>query len=344
MLDERKRLILNAIIQDYIFSAEPVGSRTLVKRHSIGLSPATIRNEMADLEEMGFLEQPHTSAGRIPSHMAYRFYVNSMIEDFQLKSTELNQLEELMSAVNISVSGFPRQLARLLSSLTSYISLIAEPTFTVQEIRHIDIIPLSVFSASIIVVLSDGTVNHHTINIPAGLEPRQIKSLVKFVNRRLQGVMLKNIDPDLLRELKDDFAGNLKIIDDIFTVVKYLMFAQGDHLVVDGATNILNQPEFRDVNKVRDLLNSLEQNDQVLQLMKVKHSQVDELEIKIGSEIGLDGFSDCSLVVATFSQRDRKVQLGILGPTRMDYAKTIGFMKWLREYFDCFGGGSGNDK
>jgi len=332
MLDERKRLILHAVIQDYIFSAEPVGSRTLVKRHSIGLSPATIRNEMADLEEMGYLEQPHTSAGRIPSHRGYRFYVNSLMEEFQFNPNELAQLDEIMSDLNSSGSGFQRQLAKLLSSVTSYISLIAEPSNTVQEIRHIDIIPLTAFSASIIVVLSDGTVNHHTISLPEGLENRQIKSLTRFINQRLQGTRLVDIDPALLRELKADFAGNMKLIDEIFSVVRFLM-TQDEQLVVDGTTNLLNQPEFKDINKVRDLLQTLEQNEQLLKLMNVNTNPVD-LDIRIGSEIGVESFCDCSLVVATFSLRDRKVLLGILGPTRMHYAKTIGFMKWLREHFD----------
>lgn len=333
MLDQRKRLILNAVIQDYIYSAEPVGSRTLVKRHSIGLSPATIRNEMADLEEMGYLEQPHTSAGRIPSHLGYRFYVNSLMGEFQPSSTDLDQFEELMSAINFSGAGFPRQLAKLLSTLTSYISLIAEPANAAQEIRHIDIVPLSAFSASIIVVLSDGTVNHRTISIPEGIEQRQIKGLVNFVNRKLEGIRLKDIDSRLLRELKGEFAGNLKVVDEILAVVKHLMFAHDEQLVVDGATNLFNHPEFRDVNKVRDLLASLEQYDQLLQLMKVEPDR-DDLEIKIGSEIGLDVFSDCSLVVARFSHRDKKVYLGILGPARMHYAKTVGFIKWIREYFE----------
>jgi|SRR5690554_159777 len=340
MLDERKRLILNAIIQDYIFSAEPVGSRTLVKRHRINLSPATIRNEMADLEEMGYLKQPHTSSGRIPSHQGYRFYVNALMKEFQLSPLELGQLEELMSGTNFSGTDFSRQLAKLLSSLTSYISLIAEPADVEQEIRHIDIIPLNEFTASIIIVLSDGTVNYHTIGLPRGIDSRQVRSLTGFVNRRLKGISLKDVNSSLLKELKQEFAGNLKLVDDIFTVVKYLMMTQGDQLVVDGATNLLNQPEFRDINKFRDILSSLEHNDQLLQIMQAEPPHnVNALDIRIGSEIGLDSFSDCSLVVATFTQRDRRVLLGILGPARMHYAKTIGFMKWLREYFDC--GGSG---
>lgn len=339
MLDERKKLILHAVIHDYIFSAEPVGSRTLVKRHDIGLSPATIRNEMADLEDMGYLEQPHTSAGRIPSHRGYRYYVNSLLDDFQLLPSELGQLEEMVSVIKSSRARFPQQLAKLLSSLTSYISLIAEPSNSVQEIRHIDIIPLDLFSASVIVVLSDGTVNHQTISIPEGVDPRQIKSLTRFVNRRLEGVRLQDINSVLLKELKTEFAGSLKMIDDIFAIVNYLMYARNDNLVVDGATNLLGQPEFKDVNKVRELLKSLDQNDQLLKIMNIASDRIDPLEIRIGAEIGLDSFSDCSLVVATFFQRDRKVLLGILGPARMHYAKTIGFVKWLREYFDCCGGG-----
>lgn len=334
MLDARKRLILNALIQDYIFSAEPVGSRTLVKRHSIGLSPATIRNEMADLEEMGYLEQPHTSAGRIPSHQGYRFYVNSLMDEFKFNPTELEELEGLLSAVsNPAAVGFSRQLGKLLSSFTSYISLIAEPSDNIQEIRHIDIIPVSEYTASIIVVLGDGTVNHHTINLPQGLMPGQIRSLTNFFNQRLQGVRLMDINMSLLQELRAEFAGNMKFVDEIVGVVRYMLMAQDDHLIIDGTTNLLSQPEFKDVNKIRDLLISLEQDEQLLRLLNVNANPLD-LDIKIGSEIGLDSFCDCSLVVATFAYRDRKVLLGILGPTRMQYAKTIGFMKWLREYFN----------
>lgn len=343
MLDERKRLILNALIQDYISSAEPVGSRTLVKRHDIGLSPATIRNEMADLEEMGYLEQPHTSAGRIPSHRGYRFYVNSLLDNYKLDSSELEHLEELIAAAKFTETGFHRKLARLLSSLTSYISLIAEPTCSEQEIRHIDIIPFNAFCASVVVVLSDGSVNHRTINLPGGLDPRQIKALTRFVNRRLQGVRLRDIDSGILQELKTEFAGNLRIVDEVFTIVKHLMSVQDSQLVVDGATNLFSHPEFNDVNKIRDLLNSLEQNDQMLKILKADSLRDGDLDIFIGPEIGLDSFSNCSLVVATFFQRDRRVLLGVLGPARMHYAKTIGFMKWLMDYFDS-GGGSGYDK
>ena len=334
MLDERKRLILNAIIQDYIFSAEPVGSRTLVKRHSIGLSPATIRNEMADLEEMGYLEQPHTSAGRIPSHRGYRFYVNSLMEEFQFDPGEVSELEALVSALNFAkVAGYSRQLAKLLASVTNYITLIAEPWDTVQHIRHIDIIPLTEASASIIVVFSDGAVNNQTITLPKGIEDRQITALTNFFNKRLQGVHLVDIDSRLLKELKAEFAGNLKLIDEVVGSVRQLLMIRDDQLVIDGASNLLNQPEFRDVNKARDLLTSLDHSEQMLHLMNVGSSPLD-LDIKIGSEIGLDSFCECSLVVATFAHRDRKVVLGILGPTRMQYAKTIGFVKWLREYFD----------
>lgn len=334
MLDDRKRLILNAIIQDYIFSAEPVGSRTLVKRHSISLSPATIRNEMADLEEMGYLEQPHTSAGRIPSHRGYRFYVNSLMEECQFDPGEVSELETLVSALNVATAGgYSRQLAKLLASVTSYITLIAEPWDTVHEIRHIDIIPLSKVNASIIVVFSDGTVNHQTITLPLGIEARQITALKTFFNKRLQGVRLVDINSRLLKDLKAEFAGNMKLIDEVVGVVRNLLMVRDDQLVVDGASNLLNQPEFRDVNKARDLLTSLDHNEQLLHLMNISSSPLD-LEIKIGSEIGLDSFCECSLVVATFAHRDRNVVLGILGPARMQYAKTIGFMKWLREYFD----------
>lgn len=336
-MDERKRLILNAIIQDYICSAEPVGSRTLVKRHQIGLSPATIRNEMADLEEMGYLQQPHTSAGRIPSPRGYRFYVNSIMEDYTLSAAELNKIEELIAAAGISLFHNPRQLAKLLAAVTSYISLIAEPADNFQEIRHINLIPLSAASAICLIVLSDGSVKHHTINIPEGVGSREIDALSKFISRSLQGIQLKNINSKLLQDLKAEFAGNLSLVEEIFYLVRHLMLVNAQELVMDGATNLLNEPEFKDVDKVRQLFMTLEHNEQILKLMEADSRRPDDLDIKIGPEIGLESFTDCSLVVATFTLTDRKVALGILGPSRMQYAKTIGFIRWLREYFSSGG-------
>jgi len=331
-MDERKRLILNAIIQDYIFSAEPVGSRTLVKRHSIGLSPATIRNEMADLEEMGYLQQPHTSAGRIPSPRGYRFYVNSIMEDYTLSPAELAQMEAQVAEVGIALSPNSRQLAKLLAMVTSYISLIAEPSDKVQEIRQISLIPLSAFSAVCIVVLSDGSVKHHAIGIPRGVGPREIAALSNFINRRLQGIQLKNLNTKLFTELRAEFSGNLSLIDEIAHLLRNIIFAASEDLVMDGATNLLSEPEFRDIDKVREIFKTLEQNEEVIKLMRVHPSRPDDMDIKIGPEIGLESFADCSLVVATFTLTDRMVTLGILGPSRMQYAKTIGFVRWLRDY------------
>lgn len=334
MLDERKRAILKAIIQDYIFTAEPVGSRALVKRHEIGLSPATIRNEMADLEDMGYLEQPHTSAGRIPSHLGYRFYVNTLMEEAELSSQDLERLNKMLASLRFSAGTVSRQIAKLLSSVTSYLSLIAEPAAPNQAICHIDIIPVSAYTATVIVVLSDGTVKHHSINLPDGLDQRQIKNLLRFVNRRLDGVTLQQIDENLVEELKQEFAGNVRLIDNIFTIVHYMMLSGDQELVVDGATNLLNQPEFRDVEKVRNLLRSLEQNEQLLPMLQAD----EDIAIKIGSEIGLDSFNDCSLIIATYTRPDRKLLFGILGPARMEYAKTVSFLKRLRKHFEEDGG------
>jgi len=336
-VDKRKRLILHAIIQDYITSAEPVGSRSLVKRHQIDLSPATIRNEMADLEEMGYLKQPHTSAGRIPSPKGYRFYVNSILGDPSPAPEDLARVEELISAAGISLSNNPRQLARLMASVTNYLSLIAEPSDTIQEIRHINIIPLSAASAICLVVLSDGSVRHHSLSIPEGVTPREIKALSDFIDNRLQGVQLQHLDSRLLHSLKTEFAGNLRLIDDIFFLFQHALAAAGQELVMDGATNLLKEPEFKNVEKVRELFRTLEQDEQILKLLVSGSSHLEDLDIKIGPEMGLESFTDCSLVVATFTLRDRKITLGILGPARMHYAKTIGFIRWLREYFSSGG-------
>lgn len=332
-MDERKRLILNAIIQDYIYSAEPVGSRTLVKRHRIGLSPATIRNEMADLEEMGYLQQPHTSAGRVPSPRGYRFYVNSIMEDYVLSPRDMKNLEGVVATLGMSFFHDSRQLAKLMAAVTQYFSLIAEPVVERQTIRHISIVPLSSSWATCVVVLSDGTVKHHRLSIPAGVRDEEILSLSQLANGVLAGVCLEDLDSKLKAKLAVSFHPSQELAAEIFYLVKDILRTTAQELVMDGAANLLGEPEFRDIEKVRELFRSLEENDQVLKLMEADVDRLKDLAVKIGPEIGLDSFTDCSLVVATFQLSNRKVTLGILGPSRMQYAKTIGFLRWFREYF-----------
>lgn len=334
MLNERKQVILKAIIQDYIFTAEPVGSRALVKRHDIGLSPATIRNEMADLEDLGYLQQPHTSAGRIPSHRGYRFYVNTLMGEAVLSRRDLEQLDKLLASLRFPTGTVSRQAAKLLSTVTSYLSLIAEPSASDQAICHIDLVPVSTHTVTVIVVLSDGTVKHHSVNIAEGMDYRQVRELARFVGRRLNGVTLQDIRGSLVEELKREYAGNMQLIDNLFAIVHCMMLSGEQNLIVDGATNLLNQPEFRDLDKVRSLLCSLEQNEQLLPLLQAD----EDIAIKIGSEIGLESFSECSLIIATYTLAGRRLLFGILGPARMEYAKTISFLKRLRQHFDEDGG------
>lgn len=332
-MDERKRLILNAIIQDYIYSAEPVGSRTLVKRHQIGLSPATIRNEMADLEEMGYLQQPHTSAGRVPSPRGYRFYVNSIMEDYVLSPGDMKNLENIVTTLGMSFFHDSRQLAKLMAAVTQYFSLIAEPAVERQTIRHISVVPLSSTWATCVIVLSDGSVKHHRLGIPEGTNHEEIVSLSQLINDLLAGVSLEDMDTTLMVKLAVSFPENQELAKEIFILAKDILRTTAQELIMDGATNLLGEPEFRDVEKVRELLKSLEENEQVLKLMEADGDCLQDLAVKIGPEIGLESFTDCSLVVATFQLSNRKVTLGILGPSRMQYAKTIGFLRWFREYF-----------
>jgi heat-inducible transcriptional repressor len=336
-VDERKRLILNAIIQDYIYSAEPVGSRTLVKRHRIGLSPATIRNEMADLEEMGYLQQPHTSAGRIPSPRGYRFYVNTIMEDYVPSPGELKKIGELIAAAGLTLPQSPRQMAKFLAAVTNYISLIAGPADNLQEIRHINLVPYSISSVICVIVLSDGAVKHHAIGIPEGVNPGEIEALARFLQKNLQGLKLNEITPRILAGLKADFTGSQRLVEEISLLVKHLALVHAQDLVMDGTANLLKEPEFRDIQKVREVFETLEQGEQILRLLVADPGPMDGLGVRIGPEIGLDSFADCSLVVATFLLADRQVTLGVLGPARMQYAKTIGLIRWLQEYFSSGG-------
>jgi heat-inducible transcriptional repressor len=343
LLDDRKRLILKAVVHDYIFTAEPVGSLALVKRHDLGLSPATIRKEMADLEEMGFLEQPHTSAGRIPSHEGYRFFVRFLMnEQARIPDQVKHQLDTLFADPGLSIADLKKQTAKMLSSITRYISLIAEPVDASLAVRHVDVIPVSSSMASLIMVLSDGSVRHHTLTLPAETQRAHLQLLTGFLNDRLTDLPLGAVNQALMQEVTRECQGNLKIVEQIFNIFSLIFLGKrDDSLLVDGATNLLNQPEFRDINKVRDLLQSLEQDAWLLRLAEASND-IDnrEVAIKIGTDIGVDSLSDCSLVVARFSRQGKQMIFGVLGPARMDYLNTQAFVRKLREYYSLSGGSS----
>lgn len=340
LLTERQMLILKAVVNNYIENAEPIGSRAISKRNDIGFSPATIRNEMADLEELGFLEQPHTSSGRIPSNKGYRYYVDNLIDP-----NEMNISQDVI--VNISnlfthqFSEFERvieQTALILSQITTYTSIIMGPEIYKTKLKHIQIIPLTDESLVIILVTSTGKVEHKTISVPKEISVSDIEGLVSFLNHKLTNVPLYQLKSKIYLELNKEFERNAKQYEQLMAIVDQLFTdetTQSDSKIyLGGTTNILNQPEFSDIGIIKGLFSMFEQSEQVKQLVKTTNRGI---EVKIGSENSIEVASNCSIITATYEVDGVRLgTIGIFGPTRMDYSRVIGILDSLTKDFSKY--------
>jgi heat-inducible transcriptional repressor len=328
-LSERKKRILQAIVHDYIISAEPVGSRTIARRYSLGLSPATIRNEMADLEETGYLEQPHTSAGRIPSQLGYRVYVDSLMEKVFLTKEEVMAIEKTLQEVKIQeIDKFIQQISRVISSVTNYTSLVFGPVIRKSAFKQLKVLPLEAGEGLAILITDTGFIKHKVIKLPPSLKEKELERMVAFINQRFFGLTIDTITTSLLKEVKHDLINNVGLLHETLNLIEDATRSEEGKLFLGGTTNILNQPEFRDVNKVKSLLSLFEEEELLGALLGGASPK--GIEVRIGEENKLEEFKDCSLVVTTYKLvGDTIGTIGVLGPTRMEYARVIALVEHL---------------
>jgi heat-inducible transcriptional repressor len=329
MLSERQRLILRAIVDDYVQSAEPVGSRTISKREDVRFSPATIRNEMSDLEELGYLEQPHTSAGRIPSQKGYRFYVDHLMEPHEVSHEDIIHFKQFFATRVNELEKVVQQTATILSQLTNYTSIMLGPEMPKETLKHLQIIPLSEHSAVAIIVTNTGHVENRTISIPEGVPVNEIEKLVNLLNHRLNGIPLYQLRHKIYTEMGHELRTHIESYERIVQIMDQALTGESDdRLFLGGAAKILSQPEFKDVDKAKDILELFEQNRVVLSLLGNPRSE--GMQIKIGQENGLDIVSHCSIITASYSLEGQHLgTIGIIGPTRMEYRKVIGLLNHL---------------
>lgn len=325
MLSERQKMILSAIVDDYIRSAEPVGSRSISKRGDVAFSPATIRNEMSDLEELGFLEQPHTSAGRIPSEKGYRYYVDHLLTQGMVLPPDLTLLKSFFAERLEKVEQVIQQVASVLSSLTNYTSIVMGPEVFNTTLRMIQVVPLSDTSAVAIIVTSTGQVENKVFQIPAGIAMNEIEKFVHILNTRLSGVPLLHLRSKMYTEISDELAKHVNGYEELLKVFESVVHNdKEDRIVLSGATNLLVQPEFKDVDKVKSFLDMLEETPTLIKLIG---SASDGLQVRIGSENTVAAINNCSLITATYAVDGKTLgTIGILGPTRMEYGRVIGLL------------------
>ena len=328
-MDERKEDILKAIILDYIATADPVGSRTIVKKYGLGVSPATVRNEMSDLEEMGFLEQPHTSAGRIPSQAGYRYYVDCLMRKEPIsqegreyiRTTLLSQIRETETLMQV--------ISRVLSQLTNYTALVLTPFFGKNILRHIQLIATHPGKAVLVIVLDNGHVEHRLVDVPEQLKEEELSVISALLNEHLQGLTLEQWRPQVLKSIYRVLADQKKFLNHVIEQIEESLTVEYDQKVYLGGTlNILNQPEFKQIEKVKPLFELLEEEKSVREVLAPAGEG--HVQVKIGTENRHESMKDCSLITATYSLNGKVIgTLGVLGPTRMEYSKAIGVVEFL---------------
>lgn len=333
MLSERQRIILSAIIDDYVRSAEPIGSRSISKRGNVGFSPATIRNEMSDLEEMGFLEQPHTSAGRIPSHKGYRYYVDHLLQQGGLDSHELDTMKITFAQRIQEMEEVIQHVAGMLSSLTNYTSVILGPEVFSTTLKHLQIIPLNETTAVAIIVTNTGHVENKTVTIPEGMAMSEIEKVVNILNARLKDVPFLQFKSKLYNEISAEISKYVSGYEELIsTVESVLQNDEKDRIFLSGTTNMLIQPEFKDIDKIKSILDLL---DETPTLVRLFTPSIEGVEVKIGSENSIEAINNCSLITASYSIGDNPIgTIGIIGPTRMEYARVINLLNVVSKHLE----------
>ncbi|MFD2671585.1 heat-inducible transcriptional repressor HrcA [Marinicrinis sediminis] len=332
MLTDRQRMILNAIVDDYIRSAEPVGSRSISKRGDVQYSPATIRNEMSDLEELGFLEQPHTSAGRVPSNKGYRYYVDHLLHYNDLSLHELSTLRTFFSERMNQTEKIIQHVASILSGLTNYTSIVLGPQILHMSLKHIQLVPLNEETAVAIIVTNTGHVENKLFSIPVGMPIGELQKFVNILNAKLKDIPFVSVKTKLYEEIHAELIQHIGEYEEFMLIVNHLLAEKNieDRVFLSGATNILTQPEFKDVDKVKTLLDLLDQSGSVAKLFDAGKEQHSGIQVRIGSENQNKAIHQCSFITASYSVEGHTLgTIGILGPTRMEYGRVISLLDYL---------------
>lgn len=332
MLNERKKKILQIIIEDYISSAEPVGSRTIARKYDLGLSPATIRNEMSDLELLGYLEQPHTSAGRIPSAQAYRFYVEALIEPGTLTDNDMALIDGWYNERRRNIDDIFQSTAKILSRMTQNVSMVLTNQQTIANFCYLKFLPLDSQHAILCIVADDGSIDTNVVDIPLGMSSEEMDYLAGKMSKLLEDRNLSDISVEILQNVHTDVVEDKLIFSSLLQAVRKMTGRRQEQKVFLGGTKqLLNQPEFRDVERVRNLLGILEEEKVLKDLLQ--GGEDSGLKVTIGSENKFTGIQDCSMVQATYRLNGQIVgTMAVLGPTRMEYGKVISVMDYLHKY------------
>lgn len=333
-LDERKVKILKSIIQNYLDTGEPVGSRTISKYTDLNLSSATIRNEMADLEELGLIIQPYTSAGRIPSDKGYRFYVDMLLEE---KIQEVDDMKSILIEKADKLENILQQVAKMLAVNTNYTTMITTPQYK-KRLKFIQLTEIDETQLLAVLVFENNIIKNNIINISQVLDKEIILKLNIILNSFLTGLDMEEINLPVITKMKEQAGEYRTIVNDILESIMHAMEEDDDFKIyTSGATNILKYPELSDKDRVSDILYTLEEKKMLTEVIQNKMEDEDTrgIQVYIGDESPVESMKDCSVVTATY-EIDEGIygKVGIIGPKRMDYEKVVSTLQSLMMQLD----------
>jgi heat-inducible transcriptional repressor len=335
MLTNRQLQILQVIVDDFVMSAQPVGSRQLSKKEGITYSAATIRNEMADLEELGFLEKTHTSSGRVPSEKGYRYYVDHLLQPQIITPGEVETIHSLFKKQMFEAEQLIKESANILSELTTYTTILLGPDVQKHRVKKFQIVPLTDETAVAIIVTDNGHVENRTLTIPSGFSPIELEKMVNILNERLVGIPLFELPTKLQTEAVEVLKQHVNASESVIRSLLSISSGQSENKVYyGGKTNMLNQPEFHDLNKMRMLMDLMEKESQVQSLFNPQDYRINNdlgIQIRIGSENNHLAMENCSVITASFLVgEEQQGAIAIIGPTRMDYRRVVTLLDVMR--------------
>ena len=354
-LDERKVRILKAIIKNYLETGEPVGSRTISKLEGVNLSSATIRNEMADLEELGYIIQPHTSAGRIPSDKGYRFYVDDMMKkreinvskreaSLSIKEAELDSMRDSLDEQVDKVEDLLQNVAKVLATTTNYATMVSTPKVKGNKLKFIQLSCLEPDKILAVLVMEGNLIRNKVIKISQEISQENILKLNILFNTTLTGLTLEEMNLSIVNKMQSQAGEYSNLVKEVLAaIVETISKADSLKIYTSGATNILKYPELSDSDKASELIYALEEKDDLSNLVLDQIDITDEenkssdtgIQVYIGNETPVDSMKDCSVVTATYELSDgMKGTIGIIGPKRMDYEKVVENLQNIRNQLD----------
>lgn len=326
-MNDRKNRILEAIIQDYIQTGDPVGSRTISKKYDLGISSATIRNEMADLEDLGLIVQPHTSSGRIPSDKGYRLYV----DNFMQRTDVIPDLEAIVSKMikdkMVKIDNLLDETAKIISMMTNYTTIASTPTISQTKIKHLQLVPVDERSVAFVIVTDTNIVRHHVLRTNKVLDFNLCGVLTNIINESLKGVSLNEISLEKTQGLEERMLEYKDIASGLMNaIIDTLESEDIPNVFVRGMMNMLDLQEFNDVEKAKKFFELLEQKPYLVKLLKQQPSS--KVTISIGEENTLEPMKDCSIITTNYQIGDLNLgTIGIIGPTRMNYGQVVSLLE-----------------